>query len=872
MTLNAYNQKRDFTKTHEPAGKKTRKAGFSYLVQKHAASHLHYDFRLELDGVLKSWAVPKGPSLDPVVKRLAVEVEDHPVDYGDFEGTIPQREYGGGTVMLWDKGVWEPLSDPHAGLQKGRLEFDLQGEKLKGRWLLIRTARKVSKPQWLLIKRTDDDSHAGTDDKILYDAPKSVLTGRSMEEIAEGKKAKRLKAPKPSVQSSVKIVAGKATPETSLVLIEQKTAKFPSFIKPELATLVDDVPEGDDWIHEIKFDGYRMQCHVQNGRVTIYSRNGNDWTSKLPELKAALKDLPVKNIILDGELVSVNDDGTTNFQSLQNAFRDRRTQFLSIYFFDALHLNGKSLLGCTLMDRKASLEALLRNVDRSGPLQYSKHIVGQGSTYAEKAKKLGLEGIICKRADSPYRSARRNDWLKVKVVHKEEFVIGGFTAPAGSRVGLGALLVGYHDKEKRLLYAGKVGTGFDEKTLKVLQKKLEKLSQRSNPFDLKVSNARPSPKATWVKPELVAQIRYGSITRDKVLRHAVFEGLREDKPANDVVLDQPMPVERAIKIGNKTVSHQRKTRTTTVRTLGKTAKSSDKFEGIRLTSQDKVLYPNTGITKLDLAAYYHDMSEWILPHVKKRPLVLVRCPEGLGESCFYQKHPGSGTPKEVRLISIQEKDEEDNYAVVDNIRGLTSLAQVGALELHAWGSTESNLDKPDRLIFDLDPDPGVEWKLVVNGARQIRKLLDQLKLQSYVKTTGGKGLHVVVPIDRRNTWGEAKLFSRLIAQFIESDEPDRYVVSMSKAARKGKIFIDYLRNDRGSTSVVPYSPRAREGAPVSTPLAWDELSVRIRSDKFNLENIRSRMSKLTSDPWKEIHSTRQSIGAALKQLQNVINP
>jgi bifunctional non-homologous end joining protein LigD len=871
MALSTYNQKRDFTKTPEPSGKKAKKTGVGYCMQKHSASHLHYDFRLELEGVLKSWAVPKGPSLDPVVKRLAVEVEDHPVDYGDFEGTIPEGEYGAGTVMLWDRGVWKPLSDPHAGIKKGRLEFELHGEKLKGNWLLIRTARKAAKPQWLLMKRTDDEAHAGTDDKILYDLPNSVLTGRSMEEIADGKKAKRLKAPKPSVKSSTKFVAGKDTLETSFEFIGQKTAKFPSFIKPELATLVDDAPEGDDWIHEIKFDGYRMQCHVQNGRVTIYSRNGNDWTSKLSELKAALKELPVKNAILDGELVSVNDEGTTDFQSLQNAFQEKRTQFLSIYLFDVLYLNGKSLLGCTLMDRKSALEALLRNVDRHGPLQYSKHIIGQGSEYAKKAEELGLEGIICKQADSPYRSARTNDWLKVKVVHKEEFVIGGFTAPEGSRVGLGALLVGFYDKENRLLYAGKVGTGFDEKTLKVLQKKLEKLNQESNPFDLKASNARPSPKATWVKPELVAQIRYGSITRDKVLRHAVFEGLREDKPANDVVLDKPMPVESAVKVRKKTTSHQQRTRTTTVRTICKTAKSSDKFEGIRLTSQDKVLYPNTGITKLDLAAYYHDMSEWILPHVKKRPLVLVRCPEGLGESCFYQKHPGSGTPKEIRLIPVQEKDEEDNYAVVDNIQGLTSLAQVGALELHAWGSTERNLERPDRLIFDLDPDPGVEWKLVVNGARQIRKLLGQLKLKSFVKTTGGKGLHVVVPIERRNSWEEAKLFSRLIAQFIESDEPDRYVVNMSKAARKGKIFIDYLRNDRGSTSVVPYSPRAREGAPVSTPLAWDELSVRIRSDKFNLENIRSRMSKLTSDPWKEIHSTRQSIGAALKQLQDVIN-
>ncbi len=866
MSLNVYQRKRDFSKTPEPSGKSKQMVGFSYVIQKHAASHLHFDFRLELDGVLKSWAVPKGPSLDPAVKRLAVEVEDHPVEYGKFEGTIPQGEYGGGTVMLWDRGTWTPNSDPHTGLQKGKLEFELFGEKLKGRWILLRTRRKATKPQWLLIKRNDDEVRADSDDDFLETMPDSVASGRTMEEIAANKAAKRRKSVdketslpearhaqeerkrKPAKSAKVKTDDSKVSPPAGA-----KTAKFPAFIKPELATLVKEAPEGDEWLHEIKFDGYRMQCHIQSDKVSIYSRNGNDWTAKLPELANALKELPVQDAIVDGELVSVSDDGSTDFQSLQNAFRDKATELLSIYIFDLLYLNGKTLLGTTLIDRKATLETLLTSVDPSGPLQYSKHIVGTGGEFAKKAAELGVEGIVCKRLQSKYRSDRGSDWLKVKAILKDEFVIGGYTAPEGSRVGLGALLVGYYDDQDRLLYAGKVGTGFDNKTLKLLHSRLKGLNQTAVPFDVRASAAHPPKKAIWVKPELVAQIHYGSLTRDHVLRHAVYEGLREDKPANQVILDKALPVKAALtKSASKKDSAstkeevqkqavtKRKAKPTTERKS--TSKSLEEFEGVRLSSQDKVLYPTTGTTKRDLASYYRDMADWILPHIDDRPLVLVRCPDGVGETCFYQKHPGPGTPNALRQISIQEKNETNNYVVVDNRNSLISLAQIGSVELHAWGSTEKNLEKPDRLIFDLDPDESVDWKHVVNGAKQIRKLLDQLGLKCFVKTTGGKGLHVVVPIERRQSWDEAKLFSRLVAQFIQSDSNGLYTLNMSKQARKGKIFIDYLRNDRGSTSVAPYSPRAREGAPVSTPIAWEELNVRLRSDRFTVANIGTRIA------------------------------
>lgn len=892
MALTEYQKKRHFRRTPEPAGKVLRSGGASYVIQKHAASHLHYDFRLELDGVLKSWAVPKGPSLDPAVKRLAMQVEDHPVQYGSFEGIIPEGEYGGGTVMLWDQGSWEPIGDPHANYRQGKLKFILHGEKLQGGWTLVRTRRNDSgKPiPWLLIKERDEAAQLAEAGDILEESPLSVVSGRDLADIANAKdrvwtsNGESKQQARSVTASKNKVVSKSRRSSMPSSVTGAVKASLPAQIEVQLATLTKDAPTGDEWLHEIKFDGYRMVCRIDGEKVEFLSRNQQDWTKRLGPLADVARDLPVQQAILDGEVVVMQPDGTTDFQALQNAFREGRVADLQYYVFDLLYLNGQSLLPVPLEERKRILADLLKSGDsKSSSFRYSEHVAGVGAEFQQQACRLHLEGTISKRRDQPYRSGRGYDWLKVKCAHKDEFVIGGYTEPSGSRQGFGALLVGYYDAQQKLCYAGKVGTGFDNRDLQSLYHQLKAIEQPKSPFSDRTRKVGPTRTAHWVEPSLVAQITFGGRTRDGILRHSVFAGLREDKPAEDVTLDHAIPAEQAVKkaktrkVSPASNAKGKEPKAKPLKSVPSKGSINDAaydaanqtFAGVRLTNPDKALYPDEGITKLELAAYYRDVADWILPHITHRPLVLVRCPDGRTKACFYQKHPGVGTPDNLRQIPIRESRKTENYVVVDDVGGLISLSQIGALEIHAWGSREDQLERPDRLIFDIDPSPDVEWSRVVDSARQIRAFLQELKLESFVKTTGGKGLHLVVPIDRRHDWDEAKSFCKAVADMIVSVAPSQYTANMSKAARPHKIFLDYLRNGRGATAVVPYSTRSRPGAPVSVPLTWKELSSRIRSDHFTIRNLGKRLSKLKQDPWEGMESLRQSLTGPINAIQKL---
>lgn len=882
MALKEYQRKRSFSQTPEPSGKVARKGGWSYVIQKHDASHLHYDFRLELDGVLKSWAVPKGPSLDPTVKRLAVEVEDHPVAYGDFEGIIPEGQYGGGTVLLWDRGTWEPIGDPHKEYEEGKLKFILHGEKLQGKWMLLRTRRpgsSASKPQWLLVKERDDEAKPAKDGDVLEEQPLSVQSQRDLDEIAKNPKRSwssnsKKEGPKAAdtKKNSKSPARAQAKPPAEISVKGRKVA-IPKSTDVELATLTSEPPKGEEWVHEIKFDGYRMICRIDGKNVTMTSRNHQDWSDRLHPLIEAARKLPVKQAIFDGEVVALQPDGTTDFQALQNAFRESRAQDLKYYVFDLLYLDGQDLSQLPLLDRKSALETLLKGSDTNDVFRYSEHVQGSGDEFMQQAYQLHLEGILSKRADQPYHPGRSFQWLKIKCLHEDEFVIGGYTDPSGSRTGLGALLVGYHDDDGHLKYAGKVGTGFDASSLDTLSKRLKSIEQEKSPFsDLKQKTGEGR-NAHWTKPILVGQFKYGSLTRDGRLRHASFQGLREDLPAKDVSLRHPISATQAAKKSNQTAKRSKggvmKQPAKTKSTANDSSNTEETIAGVRLTHPDKLLYPESEITKRDLAQYYDQIADWILPHMKGRPLVVVRCPEGEGNSCFYQKHPGVGTPSNLRQIPIQEKSSSGNYIVIDDKAGLISLAQLGALELHVWGSREDMLERADRLVFDLDPAPDVEWKSVVSAAHQIREFLKELGLVSFLKTTGGKGLHIVVPIDRRHEWDDVKAFCKHVAELIVQAAPDQFTANMSKAARPKKIFLDYLRNQRGATAVVAYSTRARAGATVSTPISWEELKPSLTSDYFNIRNVPERLDSLRVDPWKEIATTRQSLAAAIKKLGTV---
>ncbi|HEY7541895.1 MAG TPA: DNA ligase D [Methylomirabilota bacterium] len=848
MGLREYRRKRDFEKTPEPAGQvpeAPREHGRSYLIQKHAATRLHYDFRLELEGVLKSWAVPKGPSLDPADKRLAMHVEDHPVEYGDFEGIIPKGQYGGGTVLLWDRGTWEPIGDPHTSYRAGSMKFILKGEKLRGGWALVKIGgrrKNGDDRSWLLIKERDHQARPGRAEPIVVSQPKSVATGRTIEEIA---------ASGDRVWNSNRD-GEPVGPDATEIRGARQTA-LPRFVQPQLATLVERPPDGDGWLHELKYDGYRILARIEHRRAELMSRNARDWTEKFPTVAAALARLPVHEAIVDGEVTVLLPDGTSSFQALQNFGSSAGRGQLVYMIFDLLYLDGRDLTGARLEDRKAALARLLASAsDKAAVLRYSDHVVGNGADFFAHACKLGLEGIVSKRRDAPYRGTRGAEWLKIKCLKQQEIVIGGYTEPEGSRVGIGALLGGVYE-DGRLVYAGKIGTGFDNKTLRDLQRRLARLEQKTSPFDSRPAGAA---RAHWVKPELVAQVSFSEWTSDGKLRHPAFQGLREDKPAEAVVRELPVAVEN-----ETTVSETPARRAGPPPRAARSTKrgTEPSVAGVRLTHADRVLFPPHGTTKLDLARFYESIADWILPHLEDRPTALVRCPEGAHHKCFYQKHVGYWAPESLRRVKIQEKRKVGEYLVVDSLASLIGLVQIGILEIHTWNSTVRHLEQPDRVVFDLDPGPGVAWALVIECARLIQDTLRGLKLESFVKTTGGKGLHVVAPLAPGPSWDDTSTFARAVAETVARSDPRRYLTSMAKAERRGRIFIDYLRNIRGATSVAAYSTRATPQATISVPLAWEELSPRITSDHFTIANLPRRLAGLGADPWAAYWRTRQSL-------------
>lgn len=763
--LKEYNRKRDFKKTKEPSGRsKTSKSKTPiFVVQEHHASHLHYDFRLEMEGVLKSWAVPKGPSEDPKDKRLAVQTEDHPLSYASFHGKIPKGEYGGGDVFIWDKGTWVcDEADPVEAVKKGRIEFTLKGKKLHGKWLLVRTHYKetATKKNWLLMKKSD-----------------------------EKKTSKEVKS----------------------------KDKWPGFISPQLPKLTTEAPEGKGkWVHELKFDGYRVQAHLKNGVSVLFTRNGLDWTRKFPHINVELEKLNATNAIFDGEVVALDDEGKSDFQGLQNSLTAKNDIHLIYYIFDLLFLDGKDLRSLPLLERKALLKELFTK--KMKHLMFSEHFDSSGKEFFKVSCEHKLEGIISKKIESTYSSGRSDLWMKTKCSSRQEFVIGGWTDPKGGRLGIGSLLLGYY-KDKKFIYAGKVGTGFNAKSLKDIKSQLQKLSQAKSPFDVR------SPKASdinWVKPIKVCEVSFSNWTKDEVLRAPVFHGMRLDKEPEAIL---------------KEVADQ----------------------APKLTSPDKVIFKKEKKTKKDLAEFYKKIAPHMLPYMANRPLSLVRCPQGSTGKCFFQKHVHGKVPPSFHTFPIKEDKGEGDYVSIDSVEGLQELVQINAYEIHAWNCHAENDFLPDQFVMDFDPGPKVSWKQVIEAAFEMKELLDDLNLKSFVKLSGGKGVHIHVPIAPIYTWDQVKNFSHTLAEEMVSRRPDFYVANMSKKLRTNKIFLDYLRNGRGSTSVVPYSLRAKSESSVALPLSWTELR-RIKSpDEMTMDKALRKIKARKKDPWSGFLKLKQKI-------------
>lgn len=843
--LKEYRAKRDFAKTQEPSGSRAARTdgkALRFVVQKHDATRLHYDFRIELDGVLKSWAVTKGPSDNPADKRLAVRVEDHPLDYGGFEGTIPEGQYGGGTVMLWDQGTWEPIGDPHEGLEDGDLKMRIHGERMKGEWVLVHmkgrdTKRRSGPPRenWLLIKHNDD--YARTKQLLTERFTRSVSTGRDLDGIAKGLKPKKA-SPTPSEAVWQSNRAEKAKPKPA-----PKAADLPDFRPPQLATLVAGVPEGDDWLFEMKYDGYRCLAALSGGSVRLYTRTGQDWTDKFNALAAPLSGLTKGTALIDGEICAFDKRGRTDFSTLKTALSNGGA--LVYFAFDLLEADGTDLTRLPLVERKARLEALFGDIDKSSPVQFSSHVGGNGQKVLDAVCAAGHEGIIAKKGDAPYRSERTRSWLKVKCAKRQEFVIAGWS-PSTRKNTFASLLVGTWEDGK-LVYRGRVGTGFTNEEADALQAALKARARKTNPF---VNVPRPvSRNARWVAPELVAEIGYTEFTPDGILRHPSFLGLREDKPAKDITME--------------TASAPAVSAETAAPLSAEAGTMAAEAAGIHLTSPDRVVYPGQGVTKADLAAYYAAVAERMLPYIENRPLSLLRCPQGRAKYCFFQKHDTGGFPDAMKSIMITEKDgEKEDYFYIENLAGLLAGTQMNVLEWHIWGSRNKDVEKPERIIFDIDPDEGLGFEHVRAAAVDIGKELETWGLASYPLVSGGKGIHVVAPIVPKLEWPEVKVFCKTFAQRLADREPDRFVATMSKAKRKGKLFIDYLRNERGSTAIAPWSSRSRQGAPAAVPVSWDELDTVKAANQFTLAIAAERARQ--PDPWKDYFSTTQTITKAMQ--------
>ncbi|MDN2568527.1 DNA ligase D, partial [Aquibium sp. A9E412] len=816
-------------------------AGLAFVVQKHDASRLHYDFRLEWDGVLKSWAVTRGPSLDPSEKRLAVRTEDHPLAYGGFEGTIPQKEYGGGTVMLWDRGTWEPETDPQEGLAEGKLTFTLHGERLSGKWSLVRMRRRKgeSRENWLLVK--NDDGAALRRGDVLNKHAKSVASGRTMRQIATsdvqwsgaaGDGAAGRQTPKTPKTSKA---AGKAPAAPRRRRPGAKTA-MPRWREPQLATLVDAAPEGEAWLSEMKYDGYRALIAVAGGRARVYTRNGKDWTDRFPAVAEAAAGLATDGTLIDGEIVAFGAGGRTDFSALQQALKTGGA--LTCFVFDLLEEDGEDLRDRPLVERKGRLEALIG--EGSAPLVYSAHVLGGAAAVHEKVCAAGHEGIVAKRADAPYRSGRSRAWLKVKCSKRQELVIGGWSPSDKKGRAFSSILLGAYEGD-RLVYRGRVGSGFDGDALDALADRFRSRARKTSPFaDLPRAIARG---ARFVTPDLVAEIEFTEFTADGMVRHGVFKGLREDKAARAVTLERAEEE--------------------TVAETQAQGEARDSFAGIRLSSPDKVLFAGQGVTKADLAAHYERVAERMMPLVENRLVSLVRCPQGRSKSCFFQRHGHKGFPEALKRMEIAEADgKRDSYLFAEDLAGLVAAVQMGTLEFHIWGSRIDRLERPDRLVFDLDPDESITFKDVRAAAFDLRARLAALGLETVALVTGGKGIHVVAPLERRAEWPQVKQFARDFAYGLAEEDSGRYVAKAAKAKRSGRIFLDRLRNERGATAIAPYSTRARPGAPVAMPVSWDELETLEAANTFGLAEAARRVGE--ADPWAEAAAWRQSVTKAMR--------
>lgn len=840
--LSVYQKKRRFERTPEPKGVAKRRGksnakadatpALRFVVQKHDASRLHYDFRLELDGVLKSWAVPQGPSLNPGKKVLAVQVEDHPLDYGDFEGVIPKGEYGGGTVLLWDSGTWEPLHDAAEGFAGGKLHFILHGEKLRGEWSLVQMHGKAGADgkNWLLMKLKDE--FAKTSGDILVEEPKSVKSRRSLEQIAGQRDD---------------VWSGQAK-ETGRINGAAKST-WPADFSPQLAVLAESPPVGDEWLHEIKFDGYRILAKIKNGEAKLITRNGNDWTKKFPVLAGTLAKVSVDSAIVDGELVILDKEGRSDFQLLQTALKKGVAADAVYFAFDVPFCDGFDLRQTPLLERKKRLEEILGKSKLAPRVQFSEHMIGDGAAVVEKACNMALEGVVSKRVDAPYVSRREATWLKSKCGMRQEFVVIGYTDPQRSRQGFGSLLLAFHDAEGRLVYAGRVGTGFDDKMLKSTVVDLRKLQQEKPPTD-DAPPARERRAAHWVKPALVAEVKFTGWTRDGVLRHPAFVAFRSDKPAAQIVREKPVkPAKVEAMIESKTKVKPKPT------AKNEELSGSDTFEGITLTHPDKVLYPDSGTTKRDIAEYYLRVAEWMLPHVVERPLALLRSPNGLASKAFFQRNWTDALPPAVGKVNISQGGAPEFHMAIQDLSGVIALAQIGVLEIHAWNCRVDKIERPDQLIFDLDPGPDLPWPRVKEAARTLKSTLDSLDLPTFLKTSGGKGLHLAIPIQRNVDWDSAKAFCATIAKSL-AEKSELFVANMRKDLRGGKVYVDYNRNGRSATAVAPYSTRARAGAPVAMPIAWEELERLKSADQFNVSNAARYLAARKADPWCGFEKSR----------------
>ena len=809
--LATYNAKRDFAATAEPAGAIALESGNIFMVQKHDATRLHWDFRLELDGVLKSWAVTRGPSPNPDDKRLAVRTEDHPLAYATFEGTIPKGQYGGGTVMLWDRGTWipHPGKDPRKTIEEGHLHFTLQGERMQGEWLMIRLKPrgKERHENWLLRKVHDD--HDGESGDLVDRALTSVATGRTMAEIAAGKGGARAWQSNKGDTLNTAEVPAPAPAAKAPARRSVKKAPMPGFIEPQLATLTDHVPTGREWLHEVKYDGYRTLFAIGGGVAKAYTRTGLDWSHRFQPIVDALARSVPGAALIDGEVVALDASGRPSFQALQASLKEG-SGTLAYFAFDLLSVDGEDLTGLGNLQRKERLAALMQGAE--APLFYSEHVLGQGEALFKRLCGEGMEGIVSKRVDAPYRVGRRvQSWAKVKCLRRQEFVIVGWT-PSDKGRGFRSLLLGLHGEDGGLVYAGKVGTGFGQAMIEELMGSMAPLEQATATVQAPRAAVRG---AHWIKPKLVAEVAFAEFTDEQVLRHASFLGLREDKPEQEVVREAPSSLDEPAP--DPAPAAPKKAR------AKPPAPKEDSF-GVVISNRERVIFPESGITKGQLADYYTALADPILEWLADRPVSLVRCPQGRAKHCFFQKHDAGSFGDAVKHVPIREKDGHDEpYLYLDDGKGILTCVQMGAIEFHGWGSKVADVEKPDRMVFDLDPDEGLGFTEVRQAAHQLRDVLGEMGLASWPMLSGGKGVHVVVPLDASRDWVAVKDFAHRFALAISEAHPKRFTANMKKVERTGRIFLDWLRNQRGATAILPYAARARANAPVAVPIGWDEL-------------------------------------------------